>query len=84
MVQIKKSSTYSTGFQVQLVFQIGQHVRDDALLISFIYFFNCGTVKKNKDVSEYRVTKFDDIANKIIPLFKKYPIRGIKALDFAD
>lgn len=30
------------------------------------------------------VVKFQDIIEKIIPLFDKYPIRGVKALDYAD
>lgn len=32
----------------------------------------------------YRVEKFKDILEKIIPFFKKYPIKGIKAKDFSD
>jgi hypothetical protein len=28
--------------------------------------------------------KFQDIFEKIIPLFDKYPIKGIKALDYSD
>ena len=72
------------GFQVQLVFEIEQHMRDHILLVSFISFFNAGSVIKYKNASFYRVTKFDDIVNKIIPLFKKYKIRGVKALDFKD
>ena len=82
-INIYKSQT-KLGETVKLHFDIDQHVRDDALLISFIYFFNCGTAKKNKDVSLYRVTKLDDIANKIIPFFQKNQIPGVKALDFAD
>ena len=39
---------------------------------------------KYQNASFYRVTKFDDIVNKIIPFFKKYLILGVKALDFAD
>ena len=30
------------------------------------------------------VTKFDDIVNIIIPFYNKYPIHGVKALDFKD
>ena len=30
------------------------------------------------------VTKISDISEKIIPLFKKHPVRGVKALDFGD
>ena len=40
--------------------------------------------KNNKTWIEYRVTKIGDITQKIIPLFQKYPIIGVKALDFAD
>ena len=44
----------------------------------------CGIVNKNKDVCIFRVTKLDDIINKIIPLFQQHPILGVKALDFAN
>ena len=40
--------------------------------------------KKNKTWIEYRVTKIADITQKVIPFFNKYPIVGVKALDFAD
>jgi hypothetical protein len=30
------------------------------------------------------VDRLSDITDKIIPLFKKYPIEGVKAKDFAD
>nr|YP_010718675.1 hypothetical protein P2Y30_mgp07 [Clonostachys byssicola]WDQ44278.1 hypothetical protein [Clonostachys byssicola] len=30
------------------------------------------------------VVKYKDIFEKIIPLFDKYPIKGIKALDYSD
>ena len=39
---------------------------------------------KNKATVNFRVSKFQDIYEKIIPFFKKYPILGVKALDFAD
>ena len=84
MVKITASLTNSVGFQFQLVLEIAQHLRDHILLVSFISFFNAGSVIKYKNASFYRVTKFDDIVNKIIPFFKKYPILGVKALDFAD
>jgi hypothetical protein len=31
-----------------------------------------------------QIKKFSDVKNKIIPFFNKYPILGIKSLDFAD
>lgn len=30
------------------------------------------------------VSRYSDISEKIIPLFNKYPIAGVKLLDFAD
>ena len=37
----------------------------------------------NKSVS-LQITKFSDIVNIIIPFFNKYPILGVKSLDFLD
>lgn len=86
VIIIKKSNT-RVGIQVILVFQLTQHSRDEKLMISIIAYMNCGWINKAKTRPKevnYVVTKFDDIVNKIIPFFLKYPIRGVKALNFAD
>ena len=73
-----------------LRFSIGQHARDKQLMGDFITYFNCGTLAKkfNKKYNnyhyEYQVNKFSDINTKIIPFFNKYPIVGVKLLDFQD
>lgn len=51
---------------------------------SLIEYLQCGYITKNRETFDLKVTKFDDIVNKIIPFFKKYPILGVKALDFSD
>jgi hypothetical protein len=51
---------------------------------SFIEYLNCGNVYHSKNVFRYRVTKFSDLTEKIIPFFKKYPIMGVKSKDFSD
>lgn len=53
---------------------------------SFISFFNCGrfSFRSNKDHSDFLVTTFSDINDRIIPFFKKYEIEGAKASDFED
>ena len=43
-----------------------------------ILFYKAG------DSLSYQVTKFSDIENKIIPFFTKFPILGVKFLDFSD
>lgn len=50
---------------------------------SFIKCLNCGYVIKNRTCLGWIVIKFADITEKIIPFFKKYPIHGVKAKDFA-
>ena len=51
---------------------------------SLVEFLKCGVIFKNREAIYFRVTKFHDITDKIIPFFKKYRIHGVKALDFYD
>jgi hypothetical protein len=89
-VDIRKSQTTKHRSQVLLRFSIGQHSRDEQLLIKFIDYLECGKVQKkiykknNKEFFEFRVEKFEDINKKIIPFFFIYPIAGQKLLDFQD
>ena len=84
MVKITAIQTHPVGFQVILVYQLSQHKRDSELMKMFIIYLECGYVIKDRDSYCFRVTKYDDIINKIIPFFQKYPILGVKALDFED
>jgi hypothetical protein len=48
---------------------------------SLIKYLECGYINEAKtrpDEVNLRVTKFDDIINKIIPFFKKNNIQGVK------
>lgn len=47
---------------------------------------DCGKVTNHSNgrAVVFRVSKFEDIINKIIPLFNQYNIEGIKALDYDD
>lgn len=49
-----------------------------------VSYFGGGSIIKHHEAIYFRVTKFKDIYEKIIPLFKKYSIIGVKALDFED
>lgn len=73
--------THSLGYEVKLVFQLTQHSRDENLLITIQQYLDCGNVYKNRNVYDFRVTKYGDITDKIIPL-KKFRIRGVKEQDF--
>ena len=46
---------------------------------------NCRAVQSHsKNASLFKVSKFEDINNKIIPIFKAFPIKGIKQFDYLD
>ena len=81
---IFKNLPYKLKESVQLEFNLTQHCRDELLIKSLIDFLDCGNAYKDKNVYRYRVTKFLDLTDKIIPLFKKYPILGEKSKDFDD
>ena len=51
---------------------------------NLISYFKAGECYNRDQAVDYRVTKFSDLTNIIIPFFKKYSILGVKALDFAD
>lgn len=71
---------------MSLVFQVTQHYRDIELMKSLISFFGCGryALHSTKDSGDFLVTTFSGINEKIIPFFKEYEIKGVKAYDFSD
>ena len=85
-ISIRNSSRTKSGKSVVLKFQIVQHSRDIELMKMLISTLGCGRIElKLKQTAVYFVvTNFQDIYEKIIPLFDKYPIKGVKALDYSD
>jgi hypothetical protein len=70
---------------IELIFQINQHIRDKQLIAYIAEYLGCGKVYKHSvNAVVYRVSKRSDLTEIIIPFFIKYPILGIKALDFKD
>ena len=86
LVIVKPSKTIYLGYQTFLRFQITQHTRDKFLLTNIKKYLGCGRLREGKNVKflDIEVQKLSDINDKIIPFFNKYPILGVKALDFAD
>ena len=86
-VFVAKSSTNVIGFQVQLVFQITQHSRDERLIKSFISYLGCGKLVTSSDNKvQFRVEKFSDNYEKVQMFFLcgNHKIRGVKLEDFKD
>lgn len=85
-VDIYKSKNYKTGYSVRLQARAGQHSRDELLINRLKDLINCGSVYKDLkgNAVVFQIARFEDIDNKIIPLFKEYKIKGIKSLDYKD
>lgn len=44
----------------------------------------CGNVYKESDSVQYLVSRYSDVAGKLIPFFDKYKIIGVKYQDYQD
>jgi len=90
-VSIEKS-TNKIGKRVRLIFGTCLQLRDKVLLTGmadYLYKNNRMTGKyiydsEDKNRTLLQIKNFSDIVNIIIPFFNKYPILGVKSLDFAD
>jgi hypothetical protein len=70
---------------VNFKFIVTQHVRDKELLKSMVNYLGCGRYELGTlSGGYYVVSNYDDIKGIIIPFFDKYPLLGIKFLDFID
>jgi LAGLIDADG endonuclease len=54
------------------------------ILNLIILYFNCGTLRTDRDCKIATITKFADIVNILIPFFQKHPLQGVKQLDLTD
>ena len=91
-VKIKKNSCLippltKLGSQVSLVFSLTQHSRDEILFNMILKYLGCGVIEKattRPNEVKYVIYKFGDICNILITLFLKYPLQGVKSLNFSD
>ena len=86
MVSVATRDGYKSGGLVTLSFVVVQHSRSEQLMESLSTYFGCGKYYaiKGRDHGEFRVQKFSDIVEKIIPFFQTNHIIGVKGLDFQD
>ena len=85
-VRIAQQKSNKIGYRVQLRFRISQHERDNLLMESLMKYLGSGKLYKysGKPAVVYTVFKFSEITNLLIPFFEKYPILGVKQLDYLD
>lgn len=83
-IDIKKSKTTRLGETVQLRFNISQHSRDENLIKSLADYLGCGKVFVYPEVVSFNITSLGELDSKVLPFFAKYPIQGVKLLDYYD
>jgi len=82
LISIFKTKTHKIGKQVNLTFKITQNERDKNLMELIIKYLNCGILFKIGTCFDLRVYKFSDVNEKMRTFFEKYPIKGVKHLDY--
>ena len=82
----QKSLNLKIKRYISLRFRLYQHERDRNLIELLIKYLGAGKIEKDprNSVVSLIVTKFSDVNNIIIPFFEKYPLHGVKLLDFLD
>lgn len=85
-IGIYKSNTHKIGYGIILQIIFSQHSRDEILFNSIKKVLGCGNIIKyyNKNIIVLKISNFKDTYYKMIPLFTKYGIKGIKFIDFQD
>jgi hypothetical protein len=59
---------------------LGRHSRDELLINRLKDLINCGNIckKLGRNFVVFQIARFEDIYNKIIPLFNEHKIEGKK------
>ena len=84
-ISIFKSQTSKIGEATKLSFILTQSVRDEDLMKSLIKYLGCGNISlDNRGTIDFKVTKFSNIRDIILPFFDKYPLQGNKKIDYYD
>lgn len=84
-----RNRTCKSGYQTLFEFVITQGERSKDALEKVKSFFNCGAIYINRrydnhnyNLLRYCVRKKEDLRNKIIPFFKRYPLKTTKQEQF--
>jgi len=83
-ISIYSNEKRKAGYAVSLVFSLSQDLRDLELLNRLVNYLGCGIVREhpNRNTAELIITKKEDINLKLIKFLIKFPLSGVKLLDF--
>jgi hypothetical protein len=77
MVDLSKSKSHKTGYRVCLNYTLTQHTRDIQLMKNLEQYLGCGFLREDSryPVIYFTIRKFQDILDKILLFFDKYPCK---------
>ena len=83
-VSFTRRAKLKTCIEVRPSFCVAQNKRSLAVLKTIHTYFGCGAIRfsKRDQMYKYEVRSISDLQQRIIPHFKKYPLKTSKALDF--
>ena len=83
-ISFTKREKMKTGIEIRPSFSIGQNKKSLKLLQDIMHYFGCGSIRfsKSDQTYKYEVRSINDLRKKIIPHFKKYPLKTSKNADF--
>jgi len=83
-VTVSPKSQLKIGWEIRPSFSISQNKASRGVLFKIKSFFRCGSIRPSRadNTYKYEVRALEDLKNKIIPHFEKYPLHTAKRKDF--
>ena len=84
MISFSLRSKMKLKIEVRPSFSVSQHKKSKEIIFLFQNFFSCGGIRFSKRDQNYKfeVRNTSDLISKVIPHFKKYPLKTIKKQEF--
>ncbi len=83
-VSVSKREKLKIGWEVKPSFCVGQNYDRREVLDLMIVYFGCGHIRRDwgDRTLKYEVRKINDLLEKVIPHFEKFPLKSAKQKDF--
>jgi len=83
-VSFSKRDRLRIGWEVKPSFCVGQNYDRREVLDLMMNYFGCGHIRRDwsDKTLKYEIRKADDLLNKVIPHFRKFPLKSAKRKDF--
>lgn len=83
-ISFSKRDKFLVGFETKPSFSVSQNENRAQILFLIQKIFKCGFIRRDYSdkTLKYEVRSLDDLINKVIPHFEKYPLLSKKQKDF--